>query len=333
MSGARLVRQLAFAALCLAAVDPLVPAWLASAEAGRYESETVFRFEHSDVFALGPLVTYLGEHPQGRRPRIAFLGNSIVWGYGLPADDSVAAQFQTRAPEARVLNLAMNGTETGDSYLIAKTILDAVATLYVFDYHLGARHKILPQLMPVAPDDLTRFGLAPPPRRSGNELLSFWRLFRDSYRLQAACLGTSTRVFLYTRPAAAGHALGRQPNQKAAAQPADAPAIGVDSRVAAARPSAERVTSLSSRRRLLWDFAQMVRDHHRSAVFVEIAGLRDTLADDERADLNAQFGPEVRFVLVAIPDALRIDGVHVTPAGARALADILWRLRPDGPGR
>jgi hypothetical protein len=333
VSAARLARRLAFAALCLAAVDPLIPGWVASAEASRYESGAVFRFENSDIFALGPLVTYLREHPQGRRPRIAFLGNSVVWGYGLPAADSVAAQFQTRVPDAHVLNLGINRSETGDSYLIAKAMLDAVSTLYVFNYSVGARHTTLPQVIPVAGEDLARFGLTSPPQHSGNQLLSFWRLFRDSYRIQAACLGTSVRVFLYTRLAAAGHALGRQREPTDAAQPGDLPAIAVDSRIASAPPSAERLTSLSSRHRLLWDFAQMVRARQRSAVFVEISGLRDLLPDDDRADLNAVFGPDVRFVRVDIPDTLRLDPVHLTAAGAGALAETLSRLRPGGPGR
>ena len=73
----------------------------------------------------------------------------------------------------------------------------------------------------------------------------------------------------------------------------------------------------------------MVRDHHRTAVFVEMATNAGTLAADERADLNAQFGPEVRFVLVDVPPALMIDGSHLNRTGAVALAEILWRLRPS----
>ena len=74
----------------------------------------------------------------------------------------------------------------------------------------------------------------------------------------------------------------------------------------------------------------MVRDHHRTAMFVELATNDGTLAADERADMNAQFGPEVRFVLVEVPPALMIDGSHLNRSGAVALAEILWRLRPPG---
>jgi hypothetical protein len=334
VTGARVIRQLAFAVFFLAAMDPFVPAWLASAEARRYESEIAARFENSDLFGLGPLVTYLREHPQGRRPRIAFLGNSLVWGYGVPIEDSIPAQFQTHAPGAQILNLATNGTGTGDMYLISKAIIDSVSTLYVFDVdYLPVTRPILPQLIPVAPEDLARLGLLAPAQRSGNELLSFWRLFRDSYRLQAAFLGTSVRVSLYRGLADAMRAFGHRPNQQSAVKAADLPAIMFDSPVAATRRSADQVTSLSSHIRLLQDFARMVRDHRRSAVFVEILGNRKTLKADERAALNAEFGPEVRFVLVRIPESLKFDGVHLIPAGARALADTLWQLRPDGPGR
>ena len=151
VTGARVVRQAVVALLCLAALDRLIPGWLASAEARRYESEVARRFAQSDVFALGPLVSYLREHPRGPRPRIAFLGDSIVWGYGVAAEDTVAARFQARAPEEHVLNLGMNNTDTGDMYLIAKSVLDSVATLYVFDRLPRVLHPQLPQLIPVAP--------------------------------------------------------------------------------------------------------------------------------------------------------------------------------------
>ena len=330
MTGARVARQAVVAVLCLAAFDRLTPGWLAAAEARRYEMEIAGRFAQSDVFALGPLVTYLREHPRGPRPRIAFLGDSTVWGYGVAAEDTVAARFQARAPEEHVLNLGMNSTDTGDMYLIAKSVLDSVATLYVFDRRPRVLHQQLPQLIPVAQDDLTRFGLTPPTHASGNEILSFWRLFRDSYRIQAAALGTSARVFTYSRLVTAGHALRRGPDSRAAEPAVDATAIIVDSRIAAAPPSAERAARLSRQRALLWDFAQMVRDRHRTAVFVEMATNEGTLTADERADMNAQFGPGVRFVLVEVPPALMIDGSHVNRTGAMALAEILWRLRPPG---
>lgn len=330
MTGVRVMRQAVMAVLCLVLLDRLIPGWLARAEARRYESETSLRFEQSDVFALGPLVSYLREHPHGPRPRVAFLGDSIVWGYGVAADDTVAARFQARTTAEHVLNLGINGTDTGDMYLIAKAVLDSIATLYVFDRLPRVLHQQLPQLIPVADDDLARFGLAPSARASGNELLSFWRLFRDSYRIQAAGLGTSTRVFTYSRLVTAGRALRRGPDGRAAGVAVDATGIAVDSRIAPAPPSAERAALLSRQRALLWDFAQMVRDRHRTAVFVEMATNKGTLAADERADLNAQFGPEVRFVLVEVPPALMIDGSHLNRTGAVALAEILWRLRPPG---
>ena len=330
MTGVRVMRQAVVAVLCLAALDRLIPGWLASAEASRYESETARRFEQSDVFALGPLVSYLREHPRGPRPRIAFLGDSVVWGYGVAADDTVAARFQARAPAEHVLNLGMNRTDTGDMYLIAKSVLDTVETLYVFHRRPRVMHRQLPQLIPVSDDDLTRFELTPPAHASGNELLSFWRLFRDSYRIQAAGLGTSTRVFTYSRLVTAGKALRRGPDRPAADVAVDPTVIGVDSGIAAAPPSAERAALLSRRHALLWDFAQMVRDRHRTAVFVELATNKVALEADERADLNARFGPEVRFVLVEVPPPLMIDGSHLNRTGAVALAEILWRLRPPG---
>src|SRR3989338_6540526 len=103
------VRRLVATALTLAAIDPFVPAWLARAERTRYESDRVFRFEHSDLFATGPVVEYLREHPHGDRPRAVFLGNSVVWGFRLPAEDSLPVRFQQLEPSVRVFNFAVNG--------------------------------------------------------------------------------------------------------------------------------------------------------------------------------------------------------------------------------
>ena len=328
MTGRRYRRRLLFAALFLAAMDPLVPSCLRLAEAHRYESDDVFRFENSDLFALGPLVGYLREHPHGRRPRVAFLGNSVVWGYGLPPEASVAAEFQKRVPAAHVFNLGVNGLETGGAYLISKALLDAISTIYVFD--LGAKApRLLPQLIPVEEGDIGRFGLAAAEHPPAETVLGLWHLHRYSYRLQAAMLGTSTRVFIYTRLAAISRLLARQAEETGDREPGAAPVIDVDARAATTMPSRERLADLSTRHRLLWEFAELVHGRRRSAIFVEISSYSDALRDDERADLNAHFNPDVRFLKVNVPDALRFDGVHLTRAGTRALAEVLWRLRPS----
>ena len=50
MTGARVVRQVVVAVLCLAALDRLIPGWLASAEMRQYESQPALRFAQSDVW-------------------------------------------------------------------------------------------------------------------------------------------------------------------------------------------------------------------------------------------------------------------------------------------
>ena len=99
--------------------------------AASLRSATTFRFENSDLFALGPLVDYLRDHPRHQRRRVVFFGNSMIFGYFLTPAQAIPAQFQTLQPEARVYNAAVNGQEIGTSYLVGKAIVDSVDTIYV----------------------------------------------------------------------------------------------------------------------------------------------------------------------------------------------------------
>jgi hypothetical protein len=343
-SASRAMRRLLVAGLALAAVDPLVVRVVRFAEHARYESDRLFRFENSDLFALGPVVEYLNEHPAGSRPRVAFFGNSFVWGYGVPSGQTIPAEFQRLVPGVRVFNLGINGFETGNAYLITKQIIDAVDLVYVF--HIGREaHPLLSRLIPVEEDDLVRFGLSRPDRLRAwlEDRLSVWRLYRYSHRLQAALFGTSTRLYLYMHkadllPSLLGAAVPRPPVPDAADSVPDVGALRFDRPVSASQPSSERLQALAERHPLLWDFATFVRARGKRAVFIQTAGGAGRLAGerltaDEHADLNAHFRPHVTFAWMEAEPSLLLDSLHLNPRGTATVAAALRDATSPTAGR
>lgn len=332
----RPVRRLLFAVAALAAIDPFVDPLVNRLEQSRYESAQLFRFENSDLFSLAPLDAYLREHPRGARPRVAFLGDSVVWGYFVEPTQTLPAQFQRVDPSVRVFNLAINGMATPNAYLIAKSILDSVDLFYLGDVG-GPVNPALAGLVPVDDRDMERFRLPRPDRVEAalERSVGFWRLYSQSYRLQSALFGTSTRLYLYLHK---GDLVRRlrgvpAPNLTPAAIPdADRAAgrITVDDPRAPAMPSDERGIELNHRYQMLWDFAHMVAGRHKRAVLIEFAGHSTAISPADRADLNALFSPYVNFVKLTVPRDLTVDEVHLSPLGCAAVAQVLARVTPAG---
>ena len=160
---ARPARRLLTALVILAVLDPLVPPLLERLERQRYDGDSLFRFNISDLFSLGPVVAYLREHPRGPRPRVMFLGSSVVWGWEVRAPETMPAQFQRLNPGLRVLNFGLNASETPTSYLIARDVVDAVDLFVAIDFGDGANPR-LSTMIPVEPRDIERFNLRRPDR-------------------------------------------------------------------------------------------------------------------------------------------------------------------------
>src|ERR1051325_649201 len=120
-------RRLLVALIVLAVVDLFVPSLRDRLESARYDGrDTPTRFENSVRFGLGPMVQYLREHPKSNRPRTLFLGNSILFGYGIDVRDAIPAVYQRLSPGEKVLNASMNALDLGSAYLIAKSVADSV---------------------------------------------------------------------------------------------------------------------------------------------------------------------------------------------------------------
>jgi hypothetical protein len=332
-------RRLLVTVVVLAALDPFVPSFVRRLERRQYESDRLFRFENSDLFTLGPLSSYLRENPHGERPRIVFLGDSIIWGYYVRPSETIPAQYQRLDPSLRVLNFGINGFGTSSAYLIAKSVIDAVDVLYVLDSSNGPRPDI-PRIIPIAPEDVERFNLTmpDPTERALERPVLAWNLYRDAYRLQSALFGTSTRLYLYLHKADLLHRL--RGDARSDTSPASIEGTGEAVRkvsfsdeAAPSPPSDRRAMELKGKWGLLWDFATLVQRHHKRAVFILVDRHSSEISDEDRADLNAVFAPDVKFVKVALPDELRVDEVHFSPLGCAAVARLLAQALPPGDAR
>jgi hypothetical protein len=319
----RHARRLIFAVVWLAVFDQFVPEMQQRVERQRYEGAQAFRFENSDLFALGPLVSYLRDHPRGERPRTVFLGNSVVFGYELTATEAVPARFQELHPETQVFNAAVNGMELGSNYLVSKAIIDSVDRLYILLGTAGTQ-PLLTSLIPVDASDAIafHFQLPDPVEARLQSIAGIWRLYASTYRLQAAMFGTSTRQWIHLRGDALRRVIAPDEGQAAAGpRSSSGGSIELTHWRSTTPPTPERRVELQRRDDVLWRLAELVYRRRKRAVFLQI-GLAGT-DTSETADFNAAFDPFVEIVRLTIPPALRFDAQHLTAEGARLVAEAL----------
>lgn len=309
-------RRLVMMVLWLVVFDQFVPPLLECLERRHYEGTTVFRFENSDLFALGPLVEYLREHPRHERRRVVFFGNSMIFGYFLKPEDAIPAQYQRLQPGTRVYNAAINGQEVGTGYLVGKDILDSVDVLYIQSAGVRA-NEMLPSLIPVDDADLRRFNLAPPDRietRLQSWLGRVWKLYRYNYRLQAALFGTSTRVFVYMHKRDLAR-LFRVP----LLQPTSFAPVHGQVSLRAPRKAGAVAPSIKS------DLAQLAHARGKRVVFIEFEWGTRVQDEAEVAAFNAAYAPLAETVIVHVPPEVTFDGMHATPAASAQIAEVLIR--------
>jgi hypothetical protein len=318
-------RRLLLLLLWLLLFDRAVPPLLDVAERRHYEGSAPFRFENSDLFALGPLVSYLREHPRHERRRIVFLGNSMLFGYFLTASEAVPAQFEKLQPGTRVYNAAFNGDEIGSSYLIAKDVIDSVDELYVQASGEEA-NPMLPSLIPVSNADLRRFGLAAPSRAEARLqawLGRVWQLYRLNDRMQTALFGTSTRLYLYLHKRDIALALLAPVYHPPVVPPVPRPARGVVSLRAPRVPGV--VLAATKTQQIRNDLARLAQSRRKRIVFVEFEHGDVRANDADVATFNAAFAPYAECVVITIPPEATFDGMHVYAPGAAQVAEVLAR--------
>ncbi|MBI2094013.1 MAG: hypothetical protein HYT88_04750 [Candidatus Omnitrophica bacterium] len=304
LSVGSVARRLAVCFLTLLLLDYGVGPLLRQAEHRRYDSGVPVRFGSSDLFLIGPLSDYLRKHPVGARSRVAFFGNSSIWGYGLTPQETVSAAFQRLSPRTQVFNFGMNGFEMGSAYLMAKAVIDAVDVFYVFD--LGSRaHPMLPRLIPVSVEDAQRFGLEQPPalEQAFNARLGFWKLHRYANRLQGAWFGSSMRQYVYLNKSKwIQKLLEKQPGQLTGTSVELQPVLETGH----------------------WQ-AKIAFWKPREKEKYEYAGGKRSMSSRDQALLNAQFRPYVLVASLKIPSSWLLDGQHYTASGATAVAKVLYQ--------
>jgi hypothetical protein len=315
----------------LIAADRVEPGLLSRLEASRYEDPaTDFRFENSDLFGVGPLVDYLRDHPQGRQPRVVFLGNSVTYGYGLSAHEAVPAQFQRQLPSHKVYNLGVNGFEAGSAWLVAKASIAAVDEAYVLSRTDPVANPLMSRLIELSADDRTRFGLAEPQSALDRRLsaaLGWWRLYRDSYRLQAALFGTSARQFIYLNKGQWGRGRPEPFHQQESGTVAVTAGVA-DAPMAEVSPSPARMEEIRLRAPVMLSaFADLFTRHRKSVVLLQLPGFADWLPEADVADFNRAWAPHARIVVLRFPPDSTLDGLHVDPQGARTVAAALAQER------
>lgn len=329
LSAASAWRRLGVCLTVLVAADQAVLPLLRHAEARRYESDYLLRFENSDLFLLGPLIEYLREHPVGDRPRVAFLGDSIMWGYQIRDHEALPAMFQRLVPSARVFNFGVNGFQDASMYLVSKAVVEATDVFYVI-HRKGDADPLLSQVMRIDSQDAARFGLdaSASPEGAFARWHDPWRLRRYSYRLQGAWFGTSTRQHVYLHKGEwirrlLGHGRGEE---------GQVPPLASLPRERAVwnAPVVHRIVSEDERRRLArrypltWDYAALLLRHRKHGVYIETSMERALADDGDRALMNAVFQPYVIFARVDVPDSwLLPDRTHFSPEGCRGMAELL----------
>ena len=173
-------------------IDRFEPALLRAVEETRYERrEPDFRFENSDLFGLGPLITDLREHPRGELRRVLFFGNSITYGYLLNAADAVPAHYQRLDTTAKVFNVGINGFDTGSSFLIAKAAVDSVDLVYSFVRATPAPTRFSRRSFPSRTEICLQFHFSAPNQteRILSRAANHWRLYRGRLPVAGRALG------------------------------------------------------------------------------------------------------------------------------------------------
>jgi hypothetical protein len=172
-----------------------------------------------------------------------------------------------------------------------------------------------------------RFGVDPPDRLEQwlQRRLGAWRLYGESYRLQAALFGTSTRNYLYTHKAVLwGGSASDASEMRFAENPPSSGRLSVSHRLAPPDQVLDE-GALAQAEPWLWEVATSIRSRGKRAVFWRIVN-DGRGAPAHWAGLNRVFRGSAVFVTVAVPPEMMIDRLHLSARGSAQLADVLHQL-------
>jgi hypothetical protein len=148
------VLQIIIILVTLAAVEVILrvadPRFLRDSErllaGGGPGSRDILLFRHDEELGWSPIpnssATYVGSHPisiqhnslglrdiehdRVPKPTIMFLGDSIVWGFDVEAEQRFTEQIRQELPDYRIVNAGVSGYGTDQEYLLLKRIWNDV---------------------------------------------------------------------------------------------------------------------------------------------------------------------------------------------------------------
>jgi|GEM_PF-957938 len=152
---------------------------------------------------------YLQRYVAGQRGRspIVFLGDSVLWGYRLPADDAAASLLRRRFPRQSIVNLSYEGGSSANTYFMLRYLLASFVrpTLVVFsvnsketnsaDSAYSRLHPSLEALVTplLSSADRKLLTLQPPPTVASHleaGVADVWGLYRYRTDIREAFFGT-----------------------------------------------------------------------------------------------------------------------------------------------
>ncbi|MDD5431429.1 MAG: hypothetical protein PHO70_00355 [Candidatus Omnitrophica bacterium] len=332
----RCLRRIIFTILILAVIDIYVLTFVKKIE-NRYEtSGTMFRFENNDFFGIAPLVDYLKENKIGKKSRIVFFGNSVMFGYQLGANDTIAAKFENIAgSNYKCFNLGINGLGEENAYIILKNLIDSVDLVIVLHSPSGkVPIQGLYQHLDIDDEDAAFFKINNK-ESIINKRLSYyvgkiWKLSKYSHRIQNGLFQTSTKNYLYLHKAdlfsflSAKKSSGLLPFDSDSCEDlivnrhipelkdykltkADSGSINLNETEAALYKKFFKLASL--KRKKIFFFGL---DHYAP------------YNKKELSEYNRLFGPSLVFMNLESTESFTFDKTHLTTKGSCAVANMMY---------
>jgi len=298
-----------------------------------------------EQFSPAYLSRIVADHRDDRN-LVVFLGDSMLWGYGLRASDAMPSVLSPSLAPLRVLNLSYEGGSSANtyfmlSYLLAHGVRPALVVFNVNSKETNPDDSAYNRLQPslervVAPliisSDRSRLNLQPPPTLSqqlDRAVEGVWMLYSLRTDLREACFGDADLA-----SAALGwvqHLTGAQGRQKALHVPTPDKFLGTYDLEPLAKDNVDfyylRKTSELVRSQHLRAVAFLTPTNHRLlADYINTPDYDrklDTLAAAVRAE-----GVPILNLDRTIPAGDFIDNDHLTIQGNIRLAEsILPALR------
>lgn len=275
------------------------------------------------------------------RNLVVVLGDSVLWGYKIPQQDSLPALLARQLPHDRIVNLSYEGGSTTNSEMVLRYLLSCGVRprLVIFNVNSkemnpgdSAYRRLQPALElashsilePVDRADLT---LLPPKQindRIGDFVERWWRLYRYRVDIRAHIFGTDDMATYLT--ALANRVTGYTARREAEHRPtadrffATYDMTPLDDSNVAFRRMKRMAKELHDNRIASLAFLSPT-NHPLLHEYIDVPEYQDNLRTVSRTLLAG--GVPVVNLDRAIPGSEFIDNDHMTPEGNRLLLRLL----------